>query len=118
MGDEGVQGGGGTDSLSLATVPNAKLQSPFRTILGQPSPILQPPRFMDAQEQPLEISIKRCIFVFSVFHLLYFTQLLFFRSHKNTFDDIQLLLDIEYWLQRHRQLPFRGQPFVISYLRS
>ena len=56
-------GEGGTDSLSLST--NCETTAPR---FGQSTapvllpPNLQPPLFMDNQAQPLEISIKWCIF--------------------------------------------------------
>ena len=54
-------GGGGGEALTLCVwVPTAKKQPPFFD-KQQPlvlSPNLEPPLFMDTQEQPLEISVK------------------------------------------------------------
>ena len=52
-------GGGGTDSLSLST--NCETTAPLfgqRTASVLLPPILQPPLFMGAQGQPLEINIE------------------------------------------------------------
>ena len=58
-------GGGGTDSLRLGT--NCETTAPLFD-KGQP------PLCMDAQEQPLEISIK---WEFALLHMSYFSKLLY-----------------------------------------
>ena len=70
--------GVGTDSLRLGTNCETTALPPLFFDKGQPlvllSPNLQPPLFMDTQEQPLEISIK---WEFSVLHMSYFSKLLY-----------------------------------------
>ena len=75
-------GGGGADSLGLGTNCETTAPPPFFD-KGQPLvllfPNLQPPLFMDTQEQPLEISIK---WEFSVLHTSYFSKLLYQKLSK------------------------------------
>ena len=85
-------GGGATDSLTLSANP----------LFGQRTahvllpPNLQPPLFMDNQAQPLEISIKWCIFCITY---IIFYQIIVLKGFKNKFEYIQLLFDVEYWMQ-------------------
>ena len=91
-------GGGGTDSLSLGT--NCETAAPlFDKIqpLVLPSRNLQLPLFIDTQEQPLEISIKLEFFCIA-YVILY--QIIVLKGFKNKSECIQLLYDVEYWIQR------------------
>ena len=90
-------GGGGTDSLSLST--NCETTAPLfgqRTAPVLLPPNLQPPLFMDNQAQPLEIRVKWCIFCI---HISFFYQIIVLKGFKNKFECIQLLFDVEYWMQ-------------------
>ena len=93
-------GGGGTDSLSLRT--NYETTAPPPPFFGQRTapvllpPNLQPPLFMDNQAQPLEISVKWCIFCIPY---IIFYQIIVLKGFKNKFECIQLLFDVEYWMQ-------------------
>ena len=90
-------GGGGTDSLSLST--NCETTAPLfeqRTAPVLLPPNLQPPLFMDNQAQPLEISVKWCIFCITY---IIFYQIIVLKGFKNKFEYIQLLFDVEYWMQ-------------------
>ena len=74
-------GGGGTDSLSLST--NCETTAPLfgqRTAPVLLPPNLQPPLFMDNQAQPLEISVKWCIFCITY---IIFYQIMVLKGFKN-----------------------------------
>ena len=91
------RGGGGTDSLSLRT--NCETTAP---LFGQGTapvllpPNLHPPLFMDNQAQSLEISVKWCIFCITY---IIFYHIIVLKGFKNKFECIQLLFDVEYWMQ-------------------
>ena len=90
-------GGGDTDSLSLST--NCETTAPIfgqRTAPVLLPPNLQPPLFMVNEAQPLEISKKWCIFCTTY---IIFYQIIVLKGFKNKFEYIQLLFDVEYWMQ-------------------
>ena len=100
----GGGGGRGTDSLSLST--NCETTAPLfgqRTAPVLLPPNLQPPLFMDNQAQPLEISVKWCIFCITY---IIFYQIIVLKGFKNKFECIQLLFDVEYWMQTLWQPPY------------
>ena len=49
---------------------------------------------MNIQAQPLKLALSG---EFSVLHISYFTNV--FKGFKNKFECIQLLFDVEYWMQ-------------------
>ena len=91
----GGRGGGGQRLFELE-YQLRNYSPPFWTALDLLPPNLQPPLFMDNQAQPLEISVKWCIFFITY---IIFYQIIVLKGFKNKFEYIQLLFDVEYWMQ-------------------